>query len=140
LKHVGGFDPSLDRVGGKLLSGGDVFLQKQIVKAGYSCLYYPEISVRHHVPRARLTQQWFIPRYFWQGVSDAIVQIIERMPSTAERLRLALPLITKLFLKPQTLSHLIFPSKNPVLFTRKCFAMITLGHILGLLGLAKLEK
>lgn len=140
LKKIGGFVPCLDRVGNNLLSGGDVFLQKQIVKAGYSCVYYPDMSVWHHVPKTRLTQKWFIPRYFWQGVSDAVAQIIEQVALPAERFRLVLPLIIKLFRKPQTLSYLIFPSKNPECFTRKCFAMIALGHILGLLYLAKLEK
>lgn len=140
MKQIGGFVPCLDRVGNNLLSGGDVFLQKQIVKAGYSCIYYPDMAVKHHVPKTRLTQQWFIPRYFWQGVSDAVAQIIEQAVSPAERLRLAIPFIIKLCRKPQTLLHLILSSKNPGQFTRKCFAMITLGHILGLLYLAKPEK
>jgi glycosyltransferase involved in cell wall biosynthesis len=140
LKQVGGFVTGLDRVGNNLISGGDVYIQKQIVKTGHSCIYYPDMSVGHHIPRARLTQEWFIPRYFWQGVSDAIVQIIDKVATPAERIRIAIPLMVKLVRNPRTLSHLIYPGKNPNQFTHKCFAMITLGHILGLLYLAKLEK
>ena len=140
LKKIGGFIPCLDRVGNNLLSGGDVFLQKQIVKEGYNCIYYPDMAVQHLVPKTRLTQKWFILRYFWQGVSDSVVQIVEQVVSPTERLQRSLPLIIKLFQKPQNLSYLIFPSKNPERFTQKCFAMITIGHILGLLYLAKTEK
>lgn len=137
LRRVGGFVPCLDRVGSRLLSGGDVFLQKQIQKAGYKCLYYPDMVVQHLVPRTRLTQKWFIARYFWQGVSDAVMQLIENRPSKVERLRLALSLILDLLGTGKNLAALSFPSKDPGRFTRKCFALITLGHILGLLGLAR---
>ena len=140
LKQVGGFVTCLDRVGNNLLSGGDVYIQKQILKIGYSCLYYPDMSVGHHVPRTRLTQEWFIPRYFWQGVSDAIIQMIENVTTPAERIRIAISLMVDLFRNPKTLFHLIFPRKNPNQFAHKCFAMITLGNILGLLYLAKMEK
>lgn len=137
LKRVGGFVPCLDRVGSRLLSGGDVFLQKQIQKAGYKCFYYPDMAVQHVVPRTRLTQRWFIARYFWQGVSDAVMQLIEERPSMVERLRLAMPLILDLLGTRKGLAALFLPSRDPGRFTKECFALITLGHILGLLGLAK---
>lgn len=140
LKHVGGFVPCLDRVGNSLLSGGDVFLQKQIVQAGYPCWYYPEMAVRHLVPQTRLNQQWFISRYFWQGVSDAVMQLLEQRPAPEERLRLAVPLIGRLLGSRQTLRRLIFRSTHPDRFTQKCFALIMMGRIMGLLGLAKVEQ
>ena len=44
LQALGGFAPGLDRVGTKLLSGGDLFLERQILEAGYPCFYDPAYS------------------------------------------------------------------------------------------------
>ena len=77
LERVGGFTSGLDRAGKKLLSSGDVFLEKQILKAGYPCFYHPEIAVSHHIQRSRLEKRWFIRRYYWQGVSDAAMQLLD---------------------------------------------------------------
>ena len=140
LKQLDGFIPYLDRVGNNLLSGGDVFLQKQIVNEGYNCFYIPEMAVQHLVPKNRLTQKWFISRYFWQGVSDAIAQIIEKEASWSERFQLALRLMIKHFRNPKKFYLLISHNEDPKYFTNKCLNIIFLGQILGLLYLARLEK
>jgi glycosyltransferase involved in cell wall biosynthesis len=134
LEEIGGFVAGLDRVGKNLLSGGDVFLQKQILKAGYTCYYHPEIAVHHLTPKSRLNQRWFINRYYWQGLSDAAAQLIQETPTPAERLRFAFPKIMQLLRSPGTLANLMSARENPKQFTEKCFALITLGHIAGLLG------
>jgi glycosyltransferase involved in cell wall biosynthesis len=52
LETLGGFTPHLDRAGERLLSSGDVFLEKQIQNAGYLCFLsipkspFPTISRR----------------------------------------------------------------------------------------------
>ena len=134
LEEVGGFVAGLDRVGKNLLSGGDVFLQKQILKAGYTCYYHPEITVQHLVPKSRLNQRWFIRRYYWQGISNAAVQLIEEKPSRLERLQSAVSMSTSLLRSPRKLMDLARPVSDPKRFTEKCFALITVGHIAGLLG------
>ncbi|GAN33098.1 MAG: glycosyltransferase family 2 protein [Candidatus Brocadia sp. AMX2] len=134
LKHVGGFTHDLDRKGKHLLSGGDVFLEKQIQKAGYTCFYHPEIAIHHLTPTSRLNQRWFTCRYYWQGISDAIMQLIEETPSIAERINCAAIKLYSLLQSPRTIINLILPRKDPKRFTEKCFALITVGHIAGLLG------
>ena len=134
LKSLGGFTSDLDRVGNNLLSSGDVFLEKQIIKMGYSCYYHPDIAIRHHIFESRLNQSWFIRRYYWQGVSDAVMQILQERPSRLQRLRLAVSKAIVLLRSPKKIIKLILPTNNPERFTEKCFALITLGHIYGLLG------
>jgi glycosyltransferase involved in cell wall biosynthesis len=140
LEHVGGFIVGLDRAGKRLLSSGDVFLQKQIMKAGYSCFYHPEMVVSHHIGRSRLEKRWFIRRYYWQGVSDAIMQCLEENPLTTRRLRLAITKTLGLFRSPSKLRHLVLPSTHPRHFTEKCFTLIKVGHIAGLLGAARRNR
>lgn len=136
LKSAGGFISSLDRVGNNLLSSGDVFLQKQIVKMGYSCFYHPDIAIGHHIFESRLNQDWFIRRYYWQGVSDAVMQILQERPSISQRLRSVISKV-KIFIKsPKKIRRLILPTDDPEQFTQKCFDLITLGHIYGLLRFA----
>jgi glycosyltransferase involved in cell wall biosynthesis len=43
LSEVGGFHPWLDRVGTNLLSSGDVYLQKEIIRRGFCCQYVPKL-------------------------------------------------------------------------------------------------
>ena len=137
LVEVGGFHPWLDRVGNNLLSSGDVFLQKQIMRRGYQCIYVPGMVIQHLVPPSRLRQNWFLKRFFWQGVSDAVMDLIDVMPSRTQRLRLALGRAARMFHSPQRLQALLFRTDRPDVFRAKCLALIDLGFIFGLLGAAK---
>lgn len=137
LESVGGFATGLDRAGKNLLSGGDVFLQKQIAREGHSCFYHPEVAVSHLVPELRLRKPWFIRRYYWQGVSDAAMQIIRDRPSKAERFRSAASKAASLLGSPGDLLNLFLPTNDPARFTRKCFSLIAVGHVCGLLGAAR---
>ncbi len=136
LEQLGGFIDGLDRSGKNLLSGGDVFLEKQIFQAGYSCYYHPQMAVGHHIQKSRLEKQWFVRRYFWQGVSDAVVQLIEESPSRLGRFSSAILRTSKLMLVPTQITSLLSDNNNPKQFTERCFTLIKLGHIVGLLGLA----
>ncbi len=137
LSDVGGFHPSLDRVGSRMLSSGDVFLEKQILRRGHVCLYHPKMAIRHLVPKSRLNKRWFIRRYYSQGLSDAAMQLIEDSPSRTERLRRAIALASGLLRSPRRLADLILPRDDPARFTEKCFSWITVGQIAGLLGALK---
>ena len=107
LAEVGGFHPWLDRVGDNLLSSGDVFLQKEIMRRGYQCLYVPAIAIEHLVPPSRLTKAWFMKRFFWQGVSDAVMHLIENAPTSAGRLQLALARAVTVLRSPKRLGSLV---------------------------------
>lgn len=133
LRQTAGFTSKLDRAGKNLLSSGDVFLEKQIKKMGYSCFYHPDISIKHHIFKSRLTQSWFRRRYFSQGLSDAIMQLIEKRPSRRRCLRIAISRARSLLQPPNRLMNLLLPTNDPDRFTEKCFALITVGHIVGML-------
>lgn len=137
LQCVGGFTSNLDRVGNNLLSSGDVFLEKQIMKMGYSCFYHPDIVVGHHIFGSRLNQSWFIRRYYWQGVSDAVMQLLQERPSPLKRLCFAFSLAKILFESREKVMTLLLPTTDPDRFTQRCFAFIKLGHIYGLLRVAR---
>jgi glycosyltransferase involved in cell wall biosynthesis len=137
LAEVGGFHPWLDRVGTNLLSSGDVYLQREIIRRGFCCQYVPKIAVKHLVPTSRLNQRWFLRRFFWQGVSDAVMYLIENKPSLAGRLHPVVFRSMQLISSWRRLTALALPTERPEAFKRKCFVLIDLGFILGLLGLAR---
>jgi glycosyltransferase involved in cell wall biosynthesis len=134
LEQMGGFVAGLDRVGRRLLSSGDVFMARKIAKAGYACWYDPAIAVGHHVPASRLQQSWFLRRYYAQGLSDAAMDLLEKDRSLAERGRMAAATASRLLRSPRALRRLALPTRGPERFREKCFALIEVGHIAGLLG------
>ncbi|WP_333835362.1 glycosyltransferase [Rubrimonas sp.] len=137
LEEVDGFHPSLDRIGDNLLSGGDVHLAKKIIRRGYECRYLPAMAIRHLVPPARLERAWFTRRFYWQGVSDAVMVLVDREPRPKRRLGLALRRLGALLADRARLRALIFSGASARDFTQKCFGLIDLGFIMGLLGVAR---
>jgi glucosyl-dolichyl phosphate glucuronosyltransferase len=136
LAEVGGFHPWLDRVGTNLLSSGDVYLQKEIVKRGYRCMYWPEMAIQHLVTTARLEPRWFLRRYYWQGVSDAVMLLIEQTPSPAERIDIAVARGKRLYGRTARISWPLATPKNKDAFADACFALSDAGFVAGLLGAA----
>jgi GT2 family glycosyltransferase len=137
LAQVGGFHPWLDRVGNNLLSSGDVFIQKELIRRGYQCLYLPAMAIEHLVPASRLNRQWFLRRFYWQGVSDAVMHLIEKTPSPAERLRAALARSAAVLRSRRKIAALLLPAERPQAFAAKCLALIDIGFVSGLLGAAR---
>jgi glucosyl-dolichyl phosphate glucuronosyltransferase len=133
LNSIGGFNLGLGRVGTNLLSNEEIMIEKKIVEIGYSCYYHPDISVGHHVTQSRLTQDWFTRRYYWQGVSNAVVYLIEQEPSNLSRFRDVFLEILRLFRYRKDITNMIFSTTDPSQFTQKCFSFIKLGYIVGLL-------
>ena len=73
LNHQQGFNPALGRKGRILLSNEEILLQYRIRAQGYHIWYDPQILVMHHVKKSCLTINWFYKRYYWQGISDIIL-------------------------------------------------------------------
>lgn len=73
LEATGGFDLRLGRQGKLLLSAEETHLLEQAEGLGHKVLYWPQMQVRHPVPKERLNQRWLVQRHFWQGFSDAII-------------------------------------------------------------------
>jgi len=134
LDQMGGFDTSLGRKGSNLLSNEETVMRQDIEKAGYQCLYDPKIYVDHHVPSERVNQKWFKRRFYWQGVSKAVLASQAPGFSRSDQFRALAKEIKSMISSPSLIVRLLFPSNNPSHFTRKCIAMRKLGYIIGLLG------
>jgi len=137
LEDVGGFEAALDRSGTRMLSSGDVYLQKQVVRRGYRCVYYPEMAIGHVVPPSRLERAWFRRRYYWQGVSDVVMQLLDQSPSRATRLGLAARTAFSLLRSPRACWDLLVAADDPERFARACFTWIAVGRVAGYLGVAR---
>ena len=74
LQRVGGFSVNLGRRGQRLLSNEEIFLQKKLISMNMPLFYDPGICVRHHVKSECLRKTWFYKRFFWQGISDVILE------------------------------------------------------------------
>lgn len=137
LEEIGGFSTRLGRVGRSEVRGEDTFLQRRLMQRGKTCVYYPDMAVRHLVPASRLNKEWFWHRYFTQGIADAIVEIIEESPGAIRRLSRAAAKSASLLASPGDMLSLLIPSNDPKRFTRRCFALIVLGHVATLLGVLR---
>ncbi len=73
LAELDGFHPGVDRLGKKLLSNGDILIERLLEAKGYGIFYDPNILVRHFVPKLRTTKKWLLKRSYWQGVSDVVM-------------------------------------------------------------------
>lgn len=69
--RIGGFDTELGRKGTNLLSNEEWEFFRKAAEAGFRTMYLPQVCVQHRIPASRTTPEWFIRRYFWQGISDA---------------------------------------------------------------------
>jgi len=134
LKEMGGFQVELGRKGNNLLSNEETVMRNDIERAGYKCLYDPEIYVKHHVPAERVNKNWFKRRYFWQGISKAVLERQQKNLGRLTRLKKASRDILYLFFSPRQLVRLVLPTDHPDYFTRKCTTIRRLGYIVGLLG------
>ena len=133
LQAVGGFHPGIDRVGHNMLSSGDVHLQRRIIEHGYKVQYEPAMSIGHVIPASRLTKQWFRRRYFWQGISDSVMRIIEERPSAVRRLGWTVGSALRLAQQPRTVRAALASPDDAAAFTSTCHALIAVGQVAGLL-------
>jgi glycosyltransferase involved in cell wall biosynthesis len=135
LEEIGGFHPALGRIGNaRRFTNEDILLQREIMRRGHRCLYHPPMAVRHWVPTTRLTKGWLSRRFYWQGVGDAVMEMIEDPPTVRERLARALGRAGRLLLSPRKIRSLLLAADQPAAVTRRCLALHELGYVAGLLG------
>jgi len=134
MADIGGFETRLGRVGDKLVGGEDTFFQKELMRRGFPCFYYPDMKVTHHVPASRLKKRWFLRRYYSEGICKALMKRIEDRPSVARRMSMALSSAFKLLMSPVDMLSILLPAGTPRQFSRKCHSLIRLGYIAGLLA------
>lgn len=66
------FNENLGRTGQTLLSNEEYEFQIRLKEVGIQRYYAPTVRVGHRISSDRLTPNWFISRFAWQGVSDAL--------------------------------------------------------------------
>ena len=125
----------MDRKGGCLLSNGDVHMERCLQRAGYGCYYDPAIQVRHHVPASRMTAPWFLNRFYWQGVSDAVMDRELTQPSYAEGLRRAARIARTQQVGIRRVARLMLNRSDTATLPSRCLSMFVLGQFAGYLRL-----
>lgn len=73
-RSVGGFDLRLGRKPGGLRSNGETEFFRRVTEAGLTIVYEPAAVVHHRVPANMSRPEWICSRFYWQGVSDAILE------------------------------------------------------------------
>jgi glycosyltransferase involved in cell wall biosynthesis len=137
LETVGGFLPTLDRIGQKLLSNGETLIQMELERIKIFRFFSPDIMVKHHIPASRLTQKWMLRRMYWQGVSDALFEVYSSKLQGWQRIRLGLYRLRRLICKESTWRAFVSSFDTAEEFRSKCYAYSGWGYILGLLGFAR---
>jgi glycosyltransferase involved in cell wall biosynthesis len=73
LKRLGGFDPNLGRVGGRLRSGEETALINLMLSLGWPVYYEAKAIVWHVVPPSRKKKKWLWSRFYWDGASQPLL-------------------------------------------------------------------
>lgn len=136
LEKLDGFRVGLDRIGSKLLSNGEILIERTLDTKGFMRYYHPEIFVRHHVPASRLNQSWFIRRAYWQGVSESLMHLQVKNFSRSQRWFEGIYRFKQLLVS-RRVHNLIMPTQDPVRFQSKFIEFAKLGYAMGMLGLSK---
>jgi len=131
LQKFGGFSTILGRKGTNLLSNEEDLLERHLKKQNFGIYYDPEIRVHHHILSERLVKRWFYRRYFWQGVSDVILEYIETSYSgnNWRYLYRVVRNVLSLFRHPTTLLSILIPANSASWVVRKCNLYARLGLI-----------
>lgn len=72
---LGSFSTKLGRDLKTLLSNEELELCSRIVQNGWTIKYVPDAVVHHKVDPRRLRKLWFYHRAYWQGRSDAVLDL-----------------------------------------------------------------
>jgi glycosyltransferase involved in cell wall biosynthesis len=135
LERLGGFTLSMGRRNGKLLSGEETLVIRQMLRLGPACLFWPQASVRHLVSTGRLNVAWLTRRMYWEGVSCAISRRQLEPMSRRRRLRLAVHALWRIAQSPNH-RRALFTRRHGADVTPKVEAWGCVGEAVGLLGLA----
>jgi glycosyltransferase involved in cell wall biosynthesis len=136
LERVGGFTLNVGRTRGKLISGEETLVIRQMLRLGFTCLYWPQASVQHLVPTQRLTVAWLTRRMYWEGVSCAVSRRVLEPISWRRRVGLAARAMWRIAQSPNHRRALFAGAKRCRDVTPRVEAWGCLGEAAGMLGLA----
>lgn len=72
---IGGFSHFFDRTATSLRSSGDLEYMKRLQANGYRVAFAASALVWHQIPKYRVQRKYLIMRAYWQGRSDALLEI-----------------------------------------------------------------
>jgi len=138
LKSIGGFSENLGRKGDILLSGEDDMIQDILRNLGYHCFYHPEILVRHHILKERLTKTWLLKRCYWGGISEAFIDYLSdsSCPKKNNIIRLKKRM---LWIVIKNILLILTSQKKRSGFYYLCLLTQYLGYFVGLIKAIKIE-
>jgi len=134
LEELGGYHELLGPVGERYRAGEETLLQRELRAHGYAIYYDPAILVRHRLPASRLDPRWLRRRMYWEGLSRAHVELLERAPTLREHLRMLRAAGHKVVSSPRRLAALALPVRRRGVFRRQASSMRRIGYLMGLLG------
>ena len=75
FEMTGCFDPAFDRTASSLRSSGELEYTRRLQSKGRIISFIASACVSHQIPAERLTKRYFYERSFWQGRSDALLEM-----------------------------------------------------------------
>lgn len=144
LVSAGGFSTELGRKGANLLSSEEYLIERYLRRSALGVYYDPRIAVQHHIPAQRLTAKWLCRRYFWQGASFQMIQLLETSPGMSRRHYLggAICNLVRFAGSPANLVSLLVPAGSQSRVKNRCSAYGQLGGIWYqvLIGIGKVKN
>jgi glycosyltransferase involved in cell wall biosynthesis len=80
FEQLGDFPTSLGRKPGNLLSNDENYFLLRAAKAGLKTFYSPDAQVSHRIPPVRMTRNFVLKRWYWQGISEVAMKQIDEDP------------------------------------------------------------
>lgn len=75
FRKAGQFSHFFDRTANSLRSSGELEFSKRVQRTGGRISFVASAIVHHHIPDYRLTRKYFLSRSYWQGRSDALLEV-----------------------------------------------------------------
>lgn len=88
FEQIGSFNTALGRVKKNLLSNEESELFFRMHNAGMKLMYTPDAKLEHRIPAPRTTKQWILKRFYWDGVSTVIQNLMLNKTTRSELLNL----------------------------------------------------
>jgi glucosyl-dolichyl phosphate glucuronosyltransferase len=129
LEAAGGFNETLGRVKGTLLSNEELAISDHIHKEGLISYYVPAARMFHRVHADRISQSWMRRRASWQIVSDLLAGAASDK-DPAELWRDVSRYLMRLPVEMRNLRGLFLDVPDPELFHQQCTAIGALMHLL----------
>jgi GT2 family glycosyltransferase len=76
FQQFGLFRDCFDRKGKSLMSYGDIEMCYRLDRGGFTVLYVPDAEVWHLIRGDRLNEAWFQKRFYWQGRSEGLFELL----------------------------------------------------------------